>query len=172
MTRPSKSSKPLTVNSYSQFLKPIKTGLNRANSLQTLALLHLVQMTAQWSFGTSTLANKFTPFRTIKLELTQLNSILMEHVFPAEVRINPSRFGILEAKGWSNTMMPTAPMSMRSISTQMEDTFSPAVLILPSRYGIFDKVTFYILSMVMRVRLHQQTSRLVVIILPLVVLTL
>lgn len=171
MTRPSKSSKPLTVNSFSRFHKHIKTGLNRANSLQILDLLLLDQMTAQWSYGTSTLANKFTPSRTTRPESTPSNSILMELVFPAEVRTNPSKSGISEARGWSNTMMHIAPTLTRSISTQTEGTSSQAVPIQPWRFGILDKVTFFIRSMVMRARPPQRTFRLVVTTLPLVVLT-
>lgn len=172
MTRPSKSSKPLTVNSSSLFHRPIKTGLNRANSLLTLVLLHLDQMTAQWSYGTLTLANKFTPSRTTRPESIQLNSILMEHVFPAEVRTNPSRSGISEARGWSNTMMHIAPTLTRSISTQMEDTCSQVVQIQPLRFGILDKAIFYIRFMVTRALPPQRTSRLVVTTSQLVVQTL
>ena len=172
MIRPSKSSKPPTVNSYSLFHRPIKTGLNRANSLLTLVLLHLDQMTAQWSYGTLTLANKFTPSRTTRPESIQLNSILMERVFPAEVRTNPSRSGISEARGWSNTMMHIAPTLTRSISTQMEDTSSQVVQIQPLRFGILDKAIFYIRFMVTRALPPQRTSRLVVTTSQLVVQTL
>lgn len=162
MTRPSKSSKPLTVNSYSLFLKPIKTGLNRANSLRTLALLHLVPMTVLLSSGTSTLVNRFTLSRTTVPVLTLLSSILMAHVFLAEVRTNLSRSGISEARGWSNTTMLTAPTLTKLISTPTVDTSSQAAPILPWRFGISDKATSCILSMAMRAPPHLQTSRHVV----------
>lgn len=129
-------------------------------------------MTVQWSFGTSTLVSKFTPSRTIRPELIQSNSILMERVLPAEVRINPSRSGILEARGWSNTMMPIAPTLTRSISTQMEGTYSQVVPIQPLRFGILDKVISSIPSMVMRVLPPLLPSHHVEITLPLVDKTL